>query len=356
MPPAARITDMHVCPKVEPGPVPHVGGPTTSGEPTVLIGFQPAARVGDSLLCVGPGVMDSIAQGEPTVIIGGKQAARLGDGTSHGGVLIAGCPTVIIGSSAQAQTIILATQSGLPFCEECEKKKASAALPPTSSDPAPLTNTASGGGPVALSAVPLAQPLRTTMPRVHWRQALGKAADAVLDFVMARSRSTAEAFGELALEIAKKRLEIHDDPRFISRYHGNDGIGRDHDNKLVGLEAKGSADDGTALSVRSDGSKQLSSRANRQTARKMLNKKSKIGKPSGRQGGPYTSDEINLYEEIDENEGQKKLVSSHANTETGRVRVLQRNSVGDIQGEPLDEFMLEAPEELKQQFMKRYGK
>lgn len=219
MPPAARITDMHVCPKVEPGPVPHVGGPTTSGEPTVLIGFQPAARVGDSLLCVGPGVMDSISQGEPTVIIGGKPAARLGDGTSHGGMLVAGCPTVIIGSSAQAQTIILATQSGLPFCEECEKKKASAAPLPIPNEPAPLTDMASGGGPVA----PLAQPLRATMPRVHWRQAFGKMADVVLDSVMSRSRSTAEAFGELALEIAKKRLGIHDDPRFISRYHGNDG-------------------------------------------------------------------------------------------------------------------------------------
>lgn len=123
MPPAARITDAHVCPKVEPGPVPHVGGPTTSGESTVLIGGQPAARVGDSLLCTGPGVKDSISQGEPTVIIAGKPAARLGDPTSHGGVIIAGCPTVIIGSSAQAQTVKIAASEGTPFCEECEKKR-----------------------------------------------------------------------------------------------------------------------------------------------------------------------------------------------------------------------------------------
>lgn len=123
MPPAARITDMHVCPKVNPGPVPHVGGPTTSGEGTVLIGFQPAARVGDSLLCVGPGATDSISQGEATVIIGNKPAARLGDPTSHGGVLVAGCPTVIIGSSAQAQTIVVAALNGVPFCEECEKRR-----------------------------------------------------------------------------------------------------------------------------------------------------------------------------------------------------------------------------------------
>ena len=117
MPLAARITDMHVCPKVEPGPVPHVGGPTLSGEPTVLIGFMPAARVGDSLVCVGP--PDSIKQGEPSVIIGHKDAARLGDPTNHGGVIVAGCPTVIIGSSPQADAL----RTDKPFCEECERKR-----------------------------------------------------------------------------------------------------------------------------------------------------------------------------------------------------------------------------------------
>ena len=48
--PAARVTDMHTCPMVTPGtpPVPHVGGPILpAGCPTVLIGFMPAARVGD---------------------------------------------------------------------------------------------------------------------------------------------------------------------------------------------------------------------------------------------------------------------------------------------------------------------
>ncbi len=153
MPPAARITDMHVCPMVNPGPVPHVGGPTTSGEATVIIGFQPAARVGDSLLCTGPGVSDSISQGEPTVIIGNMPAARLGDPTSHGGVLVAGCPTVIIGSSTQAFTITVAAQAGVPFCEECERKKKAAAsnnaVASTSSTPEPEPEgpPPSSGGP-----------------------------------------------------------------------------------------------------------------------------------------------------------------------------------------------------------------
>lgn len=87
---------MHVCPKVEPGPVPHVGGPILpAGEPTVLIGFMPAARVGDMLVCVGP--PDTIASGSGTVLIGNKLAARLGDPTSHGGKIVLGCPTVLIG-------------------------------------------------------------------------------------------------------------------------------------------------------------------------------------------------------------------------------------------------------------------
>jgi len=87
---------MHTCPMVNPGPVPHVGGPVLPpGEPTVLIGGMPAARVGDLCVCTGP--PDTIAKGSATVMIGGKPAARLGDSTVHGGVIVAGCPTVIIG-------------------------------------------------------------------------------------------------------------------------------------------------------------------------------------------------------------------------------------------------------------------
>lgn len=94
--PAARIGDMHVCPMVNPGPVPHVGGPVLPpGMPTVLIGGMPAACVGDMLVCVGP--PDTIAMGSATVMIGGKPAARMGDSTAHGGTIVFGCPTVIIG-------------------------------------------------------------------------------------------------------------------------------------------------------------------------------------------------------------------------------------------------------------------
>lgn len=65
------------------------------GEPTVLIGNLPAARLGDMAVCTGP--PDSIVMGSATVLIGGKPAARLGDQTAHGGVIVAGFPTVLIG-------------------------------------------------------------------------------------------------------------------------------------------------------------------------------------------------------------------------------------------------------------------
>lgn len=93
--PAARITDMHVCPMVT-GTVPHVGGPILPpGEPTVLIGGMPAAKVGDMATCTGP--PDSIIAGSSTVMIGGMPAARMGDSTAHGGTIMGGLPTVLIG-------------------------------------------------------------------------------------------------------------------------------------------------------------------------------------------------------------------------------------------------------------------
>ena len=95
MPPAARLTDMHTCPAAN-GPVPHVGGPIIGpGVPTVLIGGLPAAVVGDNCTCVGPPA--TIIKGSGTVMIGGKPAARMGDNTAHGGSIVLGLPTVLIG-------------------------------------------------------------------------------------------------------------------------------------------------------------------------------------------------------------------------------------------------------------------
>jgi uncharacterized Zn-binding protein involved in type VI secretion len=156
MPPATRISDMHVCPMVTPGvpPIPHVGGPVVLGCFTVLTGSLPQARATDMCVCVGP--PDSIAMGSPTVLVGGLMAARMGDPTVHGGTIVAGLPTVLIGNSGsggsagggpvagagsgkakhetsygqaapfpkpkiQANVLKSAAQSGTPFCEICNR-------------------------------------------------------------------------------------------------------------------------------------------------------------------------------------------------------------------------------------------
>jgi uncharacterized Zn-binding protein involved in type VI secretion len=93
--PAARLTDMHTCPMVT-VLVPHVGGPILApGAPTCLIGMLPAARVSDTCVCVGP--PDMIVKGSATVLIGGMPAARIGDLTAHGGVIVLGHFTTLIG-------------------------------------------------------------------------------------------------------------------------------------------------------------------------------------------------------------------------------------------------------------------
>lgn len=93
--PAARITDMHVCPLLT-VLVPHVGGPILPpGGVTVLIGKLPAARVTDMATCVGP--PDVIALGSFTVLTCKMPQARIGDITAHGGSIVLGCFTVLVG-------------------------------------------------------------------------------------------------------------------------------------------------------------------------------------------------------------------------------------------------------------------
>jgi len=67
MPAWRALADTHTCPLSE-GTKPHVGGVVTIGSLTVNIGGLPAARMGDSIVEVGPS--DSITQGSLTVMIG----------------------------------------------------------------------------------------------------------------------------------------------------------------------------------------------------------------------------------------------------------------------------------------------
>jgi len=117
--PAARLGDLHTCPLSD-GSKPHVGGPILPACcTTVLIGGQPAARVGDRAQCLSPAI-DTIAQGEPTVLIGGMAAARLGDKMAHGGVISQGCATVLIGKIAQGECLKSAAESGSALVEVAE--------------------------------------------------------------------------------------------------------------------------------------------------------------------------------------------------------------------------------------------
>ncbi len=108
---AARITDMQGSPNGVPST------PIVEGAPTVIIGYQPAAREGDRFV----GHKSMILRGEPSVLIGDDPAARVSDPTESG-VILTGCPTVLIGSNPQAKAL----QTERPFvedCEECAKRR-----------------------------------------------------------------------------------------------------------------------------------------------------------------------------------------------------------------------------------------
>jgi uncharacterized Zn-binding protein involved in type VI secretion len=96
--PAARAGDMHVCPMVTPGlpPIPHVGGPVLPPcSVTVFTGKMPQARITDLCTCVGP--PDVLLKGSATVFVNKLMAVRVGDTSAHGGSVVVGCFTVLIG-------------------------------------------------------------------------------------------------------------------------------------------------------------------------------------------------------------------------------------------------------------------
>ncbi|MFO0604569.1 MAG: PAAR domain-containing protein [Polyangiales bacterium] len=106
MPPAARIGDNHTCPI-------HGGGAILPACcPSVIVGGMPVARVTDLSACGPP---DAIVQGEDSVIIGGRPAARMGDPTQHGGTVVQGCRSVLIGKPRQAQCLLEGAATGAPF-------------------------------------------------------------------------------------------------------------------------------------------------------------------------------------------------------------------------------------------------
>lgn len=82
----------HVCPMVDPGPKPHLGGPVMSTQQSfVTVEGVPIATMGDRLLCTGvPTTSDKITSGSSVASIEGRKIARVGDSCAHGGKLVEG--------------------------------------------------------------------------------------------------------------------------------------------------------------------------------------------------------------------------------------------------------------------------
>jgi uncharacterized Zn-binding protein involved in type VI secretion len=125
MPLAARSLDPHVC-SMHPIPDSPVSGVIAPRVPTVNIGFMPAAREGDPVMCVEGG-KGTIIRGEPTVRIEGQPAARMGDPVGHQpgvptGTVELGFPTVNIGSLNQVDALRRAADGGVVFCEVCARE------------------------------------------------------------------------------------------------------------------------------------------------------------------------------------------------------------------------------------------
>lgn len=123
MPPAARVTDLHTCPKAS------KGGKIIAGASSVAFEGKPAARVNDACDCAdGP---SHVGSGSRSVTIEGKAAARVGDATCHHGVIRPpGAASVIIGDAtsfpdegtapppptpAPASAMTTARTNGAPF-------------------------------------------------------------------------------------------------------------------------------------------------------------------------------------------------------------------------------------------------
>ena len=137
-------------------PIPHVGGPIVApGDPTVIVENQPAARVGDLAVCVP--AIDAVAMGSPTVIIGNKPAARVGDPMLHGGIIVTGASSVVIGVPWQAPVLLAAARDGSPLMQMCEAMPMPAPPPVPPAQAQALQAAAQNGAPLVAAAAPAAQ-------------------------------------------------------------------------------------------------------------------------------------------------------------------------------------------------------
>lgn len=318
--PAARQGDMHICPKVEPGPVPHVGGPILEGSTDVLINGLPAARVGDAALCVGPA--DKISSGSSTVFINGKPAARMGDSCAHGGKIIIGSSNVFIGdtSSPSFQSNTLSSEINDPPLESI-----------------PIL-------PIEELAQAVKEIVETLQEQELSIAVIGSvAADVVLRKVekvipVKQIKKEIEAFGERALKKYKTLIGATTHPDFNRRYHGPDDLLKNKNNRLEEVEVKATGNPGGKPVPKDNAAgKQGSAANNKQRGIRMKEKHPRVNKLSNRIGGAYTQDEINLWEKIERLEGKKQHTFIRANKFTNKAEVFPQDKDGKL-GEKIFEF------------------
>ena len=162
-----------------------------------------------------------------------------------------------------------------------------------------------------------------------------------------KDKQLSEALGKIGGEQAKRRQGMETDPRYVDRYHGPDDMTRDDKGRMGEWEFKGNKTDSKAVAKDGKGNKQGSQPKNKRRAEKMVEDKAKkVGIPSNRQGGPYTQEEIELWQEVEKAKGDKQHLSVHTNTETGMVRTYDRN--GSDEPKLIDEFKMDNFDQIKQ--------
>jgi len=330
--PIARVGDVHVCPA-------HGTNAIVTSAGSMMVNDRFVAQVGDKTTCGA-----EILTGAPSFFGQGSLVAYLGSTTSHGGLITTGSPDTFVGVetvAVRSAGFNAASEDALindPPLESVPILPIEAAIQAT----AEMIETVKTEG-ISFGAVGSA--LLSTLTRgIGNKLPIEEAVQKVLK----HSRSSSEALGKAGMEQAKKKLALKTDNKYTDRYHGPDDLARDKTGKLTEIEAKGNNRNSTAVAKNKSKERQSSKAKNKRRAEQMVDKKSKkIDVPSNRQGGAYTQEEINLWDEIKNRDGNKRHLSVHTNTETGRVRVLERNAKGK-NPKILDDFKMDDFDEIKQ--------
>ncbi|NOZ53380.1 MAG: hypothetical protein GXP08_09595 [Gammaproteobacteria bacterium] len=165
------------------------------------------------------------------------------------------------------------------------------------------------------------------------------AGDAMLDAIAGKVKKVLpikvikgiEAFGERAKAKYKTITGKETHPDYNRRYHGNDDLLLDNNNRLEEVEVKATANPTRKpLPTKNKRGKQGSAANNQQRGKVMEGKQSKVGKTSNRKGGAYTQAEIDLWKEIEDDKGQKRHTFIRANQATNKAEVYEQDQDGSL--------------------------